>query len=128
VGTPDGAAAIRGSRVLREGVRGMDTKMHQWLGRCPLDGNCHNDLDEVVELNARLQYPDPGTKELAIRDVDEPKFHAPSRHFDVANTAWWALRVVDWGLNPRNDGYAGRADAMNRAYQSMRMHARELEG
>jgi hypothetical protein len=94
-------------------------KVHQWLGRCPVCYELHNDLDELLALNMREKYPDPGTSTLAIRDVDEPKFHVPSRDFDVYNSAWWAWRVIEWGLDPRNDGYAQRLECMNRAHEAM---------
>lgn len=102
-------------------------KVHQWLGRCPFCYNCHTELDEVVALNMRLQFPDPGTNALAIRDVDEPKFHAYSRDFNIANSAWWAWRVIDWALNPRNANYPEAKAAMDRAYQAMQINIRDLD-
>ena len=96
------------------------TGNHQWLGVCPTCHKMHNDLDEVVALNMREEFPDPGTSALAIRDVDEPKFHAPSRAYNVAQVTWWAWRVIDWALDPRNDNYPQRWDCMDRAYQAMK--------
>jgi hypothetical protein len=73
----------------------------------------------------RLQFPDPGTSVLAIRDVDEPKFSLYGRNFDIYNSAWWAWRVIDWALNPRNANYPEGKAAMERAYQAMQIGVSE---
>jgi hypothetical protein len=36
---------------LTGGTVGMPKPVHQWLGRCPVCGDCHTDLSEVARMN-----------------------------------------------------------------------------
>jgi hypothetical protein len=59
---------------------------------------------------------------IAIRDTDEPKFSVCNADFYIADSAWWALRVIDWALHPGYNRYLDPASvrgSMEQAHKQM---------
>lgn len=67
--------------------------------------------------------------ELAIRDVDAGKFELLTEDFWIADSAWWAIRVLDWNysekygdIDAREPG--GKFRRVEACYKSM-VHAKD---